>query len=57
VCGPEHHKGVDGVKTRLTGARAETSGHLSFGAWRIRESAAQARHVVSWGMLPYIGRC
>jgi len=33
--GLKHHKGVDGVKTRLTGARAETSGHLLFQAQEI----------------------
>ena len=35
--GPKHHKGVDGA-SRLTGARTETSGHLSFQAQSMRRT-------------------
>ena len=55
--GLKHHKGVDGVKTRLTGARAETSGHLLFGLRKIGAPGTKSARFVIARSFPYILFC
>ena len=57
VRGLKHHKGVDGVKTRLTGARAETSGHLLFGLRKIGAPGTKSARFVIGRSFPYILFC